>query len=87
MTLTPERHVPLTAIMTERTKGGPAGRAPPRTGAPGRRPATTPPVSGNAIGIAIATSVAVATTAGVRLADPGVDPAVALTDGFCAAFA
>jgi hypothetical protein len=22
----------------------------------------------------------------VRLADPGVDPAVALTDGFCAAF-
>jgi EmrB/QacA subfamily drug resistance transporter len=41
---------------------------------------------GNAIGIAIATSVAVVTTAAAHLADPGVDPAVALTDGFRAAF-
>jgi MFS family permease len=41
---------------------------------------------GNAIGIAIATSVAVVTTAATHLADPGVDPAVALTDGFRAAF-
>jgi EmrB/QacA subfamily drug resistance transporter len=41
---------------------------------------------GNALGIAIATSVAVVTTAAVRLADPGVAPSVALTDGFRAAF-
>jgi EmrB/QacA subfamily drug resistance transporter len=41
---------------------------------------------GNAIGIAIATSVAVVTTAAMHLADPAVDPAVALTDGFRAAF-
>jgi EmrB/QacA subfamily drug resistance transporter len=41
---------------------------------------------GNAIGIAIATSVAVVTSAAVHLTDPGVDPAVALTDGFRAAF-
>jgi EmrB/QacA subfamily drug resistance transporter len=41
---------------------------------------------GNAIGIAIATSVAVVTTAAVHLAAPGGDPGVALTDGFRAAF-
>jgi EmrB/QacA subfamily drug resistance transporter len=41
---------------------------------------------GNAIGIAIATSVAVVTTAAVQLADPGIAPAAALTDGFRAAF-
>jgi hypothetical protein len=41
---------------------------------------------GNAIGIAIATSVAVVTTAAAHLAAPGIDPAVALTDGFRAAF-
>jgi EmrB/QacA subfamily drug resistance transporter len=41
---------------------------------------------GNAIGIAIATSVAVLATAAAQLADPGIDPDVALTDGLRAAF-
>jgi predicted MFS family arabinose efflux permease len=41
---------------------------------------------GNAIGIAIATSVAVVGAAAAQLADPGIDPDVALTDGLRAAF-
>lgn len=41
---------------------------------------------GNAIGIAIATSVAVLGAAAAQLADPGIDPDVALTDGLRAAF-
>ncbi len=41
---------------------------------------------GNAIGIAIATSVAVVTTAAAHLNEPGIVPAAALTDGFRAAF-
>jgi EmrB/QacA subfamily drug resistance transporter len=42
---------------------------------------------GNAIGIAIATSVAVATVSALHLADPHIDPALALTGGVRAAFA
>jgi hypothetical protein len=41
---------------------------------------------GNAIGIAIATSVAVATTGAAQHADPGIHPAAAFTDGLRAAF-
>jgi MFS family permease len=41
---------------------------------------------GNAIGIAIATSVAVVSTASVYRADPGADPLVALREGFRSAF-
>jgi EmrB/QacA subfamily drug resistance transporter len=41
---------------------------------------------GNAIGIAIATSVAVVSTASVYRADPGADSLVALTEGFRSAF-
>ncbi|TQM38243.1 MFS transporter [Pseudonocardia cypriaca] len=41
---------------------------------------------GNAIGIAIATSVAVLGAAAAQLADPGIDPDAALTDGLRAAF-
>jgi EmrB/QacA subfamily drug resistance transporter len=41
---------------------------------------------GNAIGIAIATSIAVVTVQAAQLADPGIHPAVALTDGLRAAF-
>jgi EmrB/QacA subfamily drug resistance transporter len=41
---------------------------------------------GNAIGIAIATSVAVAITEAAQHADPGIHPAAAFTDGLRAAF-
>jgi EmrB/QacA subfamily drug resistance transporter len=41
---------------------------------------------GNAIGIAVATSITVVTVQAAQLADPGIHPAVALTDGLRAAF-